>query len=78
MHRDILIIKSTKCTNFSNLFFGIKLYMFRTVPLSHHQEFSLCTQPWFADILRAGSDGSSSALILYDIYHGCVHSENSS
>jgi len=28
---SFLIIKSTRCTNFSNLFFGIKLYMFQTV-----------------------------------------------
>jgi hypothetical protein len=32
--RHILIIKPTRCTNFSNLFFGIELYMFRPVPLS--------------------------------------------
>ena len=31
---EILIIKPTRRTNFSNLFFGIKLYMFRSVPLS--------------------------------------------
>ena len=30
----ILIIKPTRCTNFSKFIFGIKLYMFRTVPLS--------------------------------------------
>jgi hypothetical protein len=32
---SIIIIKPTRCTNFSNLLFGIKLYMFRTVPLSN-------------------------------------------
>jgi hypothetical protein len=30
----IPVIKPTRCTNFSNLFFGIELYMFRTVSLS--------------------------------------------
>ena len=40
----ILIIKPTRCTNFSNLFFGIKLYMFRTVPMSIICSFSLYTQ----------------------------------
>jgi len=30
----IHIIKPNRGTNFSNLFYGIKLYMFRTVPLS--------------------------------------------
>ena len=38
---DILIIKPTRCTDFSNFIFGIKLYMFRTVPLSTIRSFSL-------------------------------------
>jgi len=33
----VLIIKPTRCTNFS-IVFGIKLHMFRTFPV-HHQEF---------------------------------------
>ena len=40
---NTLIIKPTRCTNFSNLFFGIKLYMFQTVPLSITRSFSLYT-----------------------------------
>jgi len=41
--------------------FAIKLYMFRTVPLSIIRSFSLYTQQWymsyrFADSLRAGSE----------------------
>jgi len=40
----ILIIKPNRCTNFSNLFFGIKLYMFRTVPLCIIKSYSLYTQ----------------------------------
>jgi len=45
--------------------------MFRTVPLSIINSFSLCTQQWymsyrFADSLLAN---------LYDIYHCCVYSE---
>ena len=39
-------MKPTRCTNFSNLFFGIKLYMFRTVPLSIIGSFSLYTQQY--------------------------------
>ena len=39
----ILIIKPTRYTNFSNLFFGMKLYMFRTVPLPIIRSFSLYT-----------------------------------
>jgi hypothetical protein len=47
--------------------FGIKLYMFQTVPLSIIRSSSLYTQHWyvlcrFADSLRAGS--GRSVLIL--------------
>ena len=57
---QILIIKPSRCTDFSNLFFGIKLYMFRTVPQSIIRSFSRYTQQWymshrFADSLRTGS-----------------------
>jgi hypothetical protein len=56
---QILIIKPTRCTNFS-IYFGMKLYMFRTVPLSIIRSYSLYTQQWymsyrFVDSLRAGS-----------------------
>jgi len=45
---------------FLKFIFGIKLYMFQTVPLSIIRSFSLYTQQWymsyrFADSLRAGS-----------------------
>jgi hypothetical protein len=58
--KELLIIKSTTCTNFSNLFW-IELYMFRTVPVSIIRSFSLYTQQWYmsyrvADRLRAGSE----------------------
>jgi len=43
----ILVITPTICTDFSNLFFGIKLYMFRSVPLSIISSFSLYTQQWY-------------------------------
>jgi len=53
---------------FLKFIFGIKFYMFRTVPLSIICSFSLYTQQWymsysFTDSLRK----------LYDIYHYCVH-----
>jgi hypothetical protein len=56
----ILIIKPTRCTNFLNLLFRMKIYMFRTAPLSFIRRFSLYTQQWYtsyslADSLRAGS-----------------------
>jgi len=62
----ILTIKHTKRTNFSNLFFVIKLYMFRTIPLSIITSFSLYTREWympykFVDCLRAGSGRNCSS-----------------
>jgi hypothetical protein len=61
VHRDkFLIIKPTRFTNFSNFIFGMKLYMFRTVPVSIIRSFSLYTQQW------------SMSANLYDIYHCCV------
>jgi hypothetical protein len=64
------LIKSTRCTNFSN-FFGMKFYMFRTVPLSIIRSFSLYTHQWylsytFADSLRGGSRWN--ILILLERY----------
>ena len=59
-----IVINSYNKTNWMHLFltfiFGIKIYMFRTVPLSIITSFSLYTQQWymsyrFADSLRAGS-----------------------
>ena len=58
---------------FLKFIFGIKLYMFRTVPLSTIRSFSLYTLQWymsyrFADSLRAGSGRRS--------WSCCVYSEN--
>jgi len=66
----LLIIKPTRCTNFSNLFFGIKLYMFQTVPLSIIRSFSLYTKQWYMSYRFAGSLQWAN---LYDIYHCCVY-----
>ena len=41
---QFLIIKLTRCTNFSNLFFGIEIYMFRTGFLSIIRSLVLYTQ----------------------------------
>ena len=84
VHRDkFFIIKPTRCTNFSNLFcFGVKLYMFRTVPLSIIRSFSLYTQQWymsyrFAGSLRAEESAPDLKLSadLCDIHHCCAYSE---
>jgi hypothetical protein len=64
----------------------MKLYMFRTVPLSIIRSLSLYTQQWymsysFADSLRAGSgwihpnSPHKLSAKLYDMYHCCVYSE---
>jgi len=52
--------KTNQMHYFLKLIFGIKLYMFQTVPLSIITGFSLYTQQWcmsyrYADSLRAGS-----------------------
>jgi len=74
---------------FLKFIFGIKLYMFRTVPLSITRSFSLYTQQRYmsyrlADSLLAGSGRNCSSVLillascncnLYDIYHCCVYSE---
>ena len=46
-HDKFLIIKPTRCTNFSKLYFGMKLYVFQTVPLSIIRSFLLYTQQWY-------------------------------
>jgi len=53
---------------FLKFIFGMKLYMFRTVPLSIVSSFSLYTQQWYMSYRFADSN-------LYDIYHCCVYSE---
>jgi len=63
---------------FLKFIFGIKLYMFWTVPLSIIRSFSLYTQQLcmsyrFADSLQAGSGRPSAN--LYDIHNCCVYSE---
>jgi hypothetical protein len=40
---NFLIIKPTRCTTFSNFILEMKLYMFRTVPLSIIRSYSLYT-----------------------------------
>jgi len=67
---------------FLKFILGIKLYMFRTVPLSIIRSFSLHTQQrymsyTFADSLWAGANAPAHKLSakLYNIYHCCVYSE---
>jgi len=68
---------------FPKFIFGMKLYMFRTVPLSIIRSLSLYTQQWcmsyrFADsrIRMEHSDPARKlSTNLYDVYHCCVYSE---
>jgi hypothetical protein len=55
----------------------MKLYTFRTVPLSIIRSFSLYTQQWyvsykFADSLRAGSGWKSIRILLASIQQTCM------
>ena len=67
---------------FLKFIFGMKLYVFGTVPLSIIRSFSLYTQQWymsyrFAGSLWAGANAPARKMLvnLYDIYHCCVYSE---
>jgi len=76
-----VLIRPTRYTNFSNLFFGIKLYMFRTVPLSIIRSFSLYTQQWymsyrFADSLRSAGSGRLISQIYF--WNKTLHVSDSS
>jgi hypothetical protein len=69
MEAHFLIIKPTRCTNFSNYILEMKLYMFRTVPLSIIRSYSLYTQQWymsyrFVDSFLAAAGSGYSILIL--------------
>jgi hypothetical protein len=71
-----LIVKPIRCPNFSNLFFGMKLYKFRTVPPSIIRSFPLYTQQWymsysFADSLQAGS-GCYILIMLASCLQNCM------
>jgi len=62
---SILIIKSTRCPNFPKFVFGMKLYMFRTVPMSIIRSFSPYTQQWYMSYrLRAGSGQNCRSVLI--------------
>jgi len=65
------VIKPTRCTNFTNLF-GIKLYMFRTVPLSIIRSlFTVHSATvYVVQVCRQlSSPARKLSTNLYDIYH---------
>ena len=74
---------------FLKFIFGIKLYMFRTVPLYIIRRFSLYTQQWYmsynlqlqlasrirTELQFRHDPASKLSANLYDIHHCCVYSE---
>ena len=77
----IVLHCSYSTTNYIHQFlksiFGIKLYMFQTVPLSVIRSFSLYTQQWylsysFADSWRAGSIWNSVLIPLASCQQTCM------
>ena len=87
VHRDkFLIIKTTRCTNFSKFIFGMKFYMSRVVPLSIIRNFFTVHTAMVYVIQFFRQHASRIRLFkpdptrvlsekLYDIYHCCVYSE---
>ena len=80
-----LIIKPTRCTNFSNLFWKETPHVLDSSSVHHQEFFSLYTQQCymsyrFADSLWAGAFAPVHKLSpnLYDICHCCVYSERNS
>jgi hypothetical protein len=62
---------------FLKFILGVKLYMFRTVPLSIIRSFSLYTQQWyvsynFAERLRAVSGWKSILILLASCQQSCL------
>jgi len=66
---------------FLKFILGMKIYMFRTVPLSIIRSFSLYIQQWYMSYrirmeLQSHPDPAHKlSANLYDIYHCCVYSE---
>jgi hypothetical protein len=69
-----LIIKPTRCNNFSNLFWNETLYVSDTSSL-HHQDFSLYTQQDQNGTQFQPNPAYKLSVNMYDIYHCCVYSE---
>jgi hypothetical protein len=59
----ILIIKLTRCTNFLKFYFGMKLYMFRTVLLFIIRSYSLYTQQRYMSYRYANSLPAGSGVV---------------
>jgi len=72
--QTFLIMKPTRCTNFSNLFLNKTLHVSDS-PSVHHQEFSTVHTAIHTGLLTAFEPTRKLSTILYDIHHCCVYSE---
>jgi len=83
---NFFIIRPTRCTNLANFIFGMKIYMFRTVPLSIIRSsftvhsamlyvIQVCRQ--LSSRIRMFHHDAAWKLStnLYDVYHCWVYSE---
>jgi hypothetical protein len=91
VHREKSLQQNQLNALISQIYFGIKLYMFRTVPLSIIRSYSLYTQQWYMSYMFVDCFSSSRIRMelpflpdpatqklstnLCDIYHCCVYSE---
>jgi hypothetical protein len=77
VHRNKFLIIKELNVLISQIYFGRKLYMFRTVYLSIIRSFSLYTQQWHMSRFRTEHPDPACKLStnLYDICHCCVYSE---
>jgi hypothetical protein len=69
VHRDKFPYNKTNQMHYSQIYFGMKLYIFRTGPLSTISSYSLYTQQWymsyrFVDSFRAAAAGSGCSILL--------------
>jgi hypothetical protein len=69
VHRDEFLTLNQPDALISQIFVGMKLYIFRTVPLSIIRSFSLYKQQWymsykFGDSLQAGSGCNCSSILI--------------
>jgi hypothetical protein len=69
VHRDKFLIVNQIDGLISQIYFGMKLYMFRTVPLSIVRSFSLYIQQWCMSYRFADSWLQLDALIS-QVYYG--------
>jgi hypothetical protein len=64
---NFLIIEPTRCTDFSNLFWKWKIYMFRTVCLSIIRSYSLYSQRWYMSYRFIGRFRAAAGFICSSI-----------